>query len=278
MLLFASLTILNNQPANAQDDVTPPTFVSITEDTAGTTGEIVTLEAVIEDDVGVTSVKFVIGEASIAGIAGAEEIQLQTVQTKFTLDYPIPKSSTDAIPYYVEASDGTNTARSPETGTWTIAVTDNDAPTINVVQPNGGETWGIERQYDILWTAKDNIGVTSIDLYYSTDSGSSWQEIKTGEANDGVYRWFVPKEQSTTCKVKIVAHDAAGNNSEDTSDGDFITKLLYVPYPFFDDMENPASGNWFFTSPWGYTAQFSHSPVTCLTDSPDVSSHFPHPL
>ncbi len=39
-------------------------------------------------------------------------------------------------------------------------------------------------------------------------------------------------------------------------------------YPFFDDMEDPESGNWTLGGTWGHTETFSYSPTHSLRDSP----------
>ena len=258
---------LTNKPALA-DDTTPPTIVSITGDTSGTTGETVTLTVVVEDDVGVTEVVFKIGSAATEQTATADELQVQAMQNTYKTVITIPANSTDAIPYYVEASDAAdNTTRLPETGTYTITVTDNDAPTVTVTSPNGGEVVGIGTRYDILWTAEDNIGVSSVDLFYRTDSGALWQEIKTGEANDGLYEWIVPDDSTTTALVKVVANDDAGNSGEDVSDDVFSIKIIVVPYPFFEDFESGLK-NWEVTGLWGITEEDAKSGTKSLTDSP----------
>jgi hypothetical protein len=265
IFLIVVLTFLglSGNPAFA-GDVTPPTVIDITGDTTGTTGEKITLIAVVEDDVGVTEAVFHIGDK-----VSVSAVKADSVQDTYKITFPLPVDSTDDIPYYFEASDAAgNTVRSPEVGAYTITVIDNDPPTVEVIQPNGGETLGVGRLYKILWTAKDNIGVTSIDLRYSTDNGSSWKQIATGEKNDGVYEWKVPDTPSTKCLVKVIAYDAEGNNAEDVSDNVFTIKKFEILYPFFDDMENPDSGNWNFDPPWGYTTSASHSGNASITDSP----------
>jgi len=108
-------------------------------------------------------------------------------------------------------------------GTFTIpAGPDTTPPTVTVTSPNGGENWTVGTSQTITWTASDDVGVTSIDIYYSTNGGATYHTIATGEANDGAYTWTVPNTPSTTCRVKVVAHDAAGNTGEDVSDGNFI--------------------------------------------------------
>ena len=116
-------------------------------------------------------------------------------------------------------------------------VLDTTKPSVTVNSPNGGEIWDVGTTQDIIWTATDNVGVTSIDIYYSTNGGSTYPyTIATGEPNDGTYSWTIPDTHSTTCRVKVVAHDAAGNTGEDASDANFEirkptseNKVYFVP-------------------------------------------------
>ena len=121
-------------------------------------------------------------------------------------------------------ADGNPISVKPGNGTFTIpAGPDITPPTVTVISPNGGENWPVGTSQTITWTASDNSGVvTSIDIYYSTNGGATYPyTIATGETNDGAYTWTVPNTPSTTCRVKVVAHDAAGNTGEDESDADF---------------------------------------------------------
>jgi subtilisin family serine protease len=110
------------------------------------------------------------------------------------------------------------------------AVRDDAAPEVTVVRPNGGEIFYAFTQDTIRWVATDNIGVVGVDLYYSTDGGSTYPyTIATGEPNDGFYIWSVPSGNSTTCKVRVVAYDAASNQGSDTSDNNFTITLDMIP-------------------------------------------------
>ena len=250
---------LSGNPAFADD---PPVVVDITGDTAGTTGDLITLTATVEDDVGVAEGIFHIGEVP------TQTQGVENVQDTYTIVFPLPANSTDDILYYFEAKDTAGQpVRSPEVGTYTITMIDNDSPTVEVIQPNGGETLCVGSLYKILWKAEDNIGVTSIDLLYSIDNGFSWEQIAPGEYNDGVYEWEVPDTPSMECLVKVIAHDAEGNIANDLSDDVFTIKRCVI-YPFFDDMEYPDSGNWNFNPPWNYATEASHSGDYSITDSP----------
>ncbi|MEE8385321.1 MAG: agmatine deiminase family protein [Dehalococcoidia bacterium] len=128
-------------------------------------------------------------------------------------------------------------------------------PVVTVVSPNGSEAWTAGQEYDITWTAIDDVGVTGLDLYYSTDSGASYPNvIATGEPNDGVFPWTVPETVSDLCRVKIVAHDADFNSGEDVSDGDFTINpapLLMQAFSLDSDPGWTTEGGWAFGVPTG---------------------------
>jgi len=96
-------------------------------------------------------------------------------------------------------------------------------PTVAVSSPNGGETLVYGTQYDLRWDATDNVGVTSIDIYLSSDGGATYpRTIAAGEANDGAYLWTVDDLDSKTARIKVEASDAANNRGVDASDADFV--------------------------------------------------------
>jgi hypothetical protein len=86
----------------------------------------------------------------------------------------------------------------------------------------GGETWKAGSSHAITWSASDNVGVTAIDLAYSTDGGSTYpNSIATGLSNSGSYTWTVANAPSTTVRVRATAHDAAGNTGSGASASNF---------------------------------------------------------
>jgi subtilisin family serine protease len=102
------------------------------------------------------------------------------------------------------------------------ATLDHVAPSVAVTAPNTGAAWKAGSTHAITWTATDNVGVTAVDLAYSTDGGASYPNvIATGLANSGTWSWTVPNTPSTTARVRATAHDAAGNAGSDASDADF---------------------------------------------------------
>jgi hypothetical protein len=105
--------------------------------------------------------------------------------------------------------------------------------------PSGGESWAAGSQQQIQWSgttdAAGDPGV--VDLELSTDGGSNWSVIRSGEPNDGAYTWTVPS-QSGNARVRVVRHNLVSPTpdpfpsacSEDRAGSDFsITATTPVP-------------------------------------------------
>ena len=73
---------------------------------------------------------------------------------------------------------------------------------VTVTSPNGGEQWRAGEFRNITWSS---MNVDSINIQYSTDSGSSWINVVSNyQASSGTFSWLVPNTLSSQCKVKIV--------------------------------------------------------------------------
>lgn len=96
------------------------------------------------------------------------------------------------------------------------------APTVSISSPVGGEAWKAGSVHAITWTASDNVGVTAVDLAYSTDGGASYpNSIATNLANSGTFSWTLPDIASTTVRVRVTARDAAANSGSAASAANF---------------------------------------------------------
>jgi hypothetical protein len=102
------------------------------------------------------------------------------------------------------------------------APVDATPPAVSVTSPVGGEAWKVASSHAITWTATDNVGVTAVDLAYSTDGGATYPNtIATNLANSGSYAWTVPNAPGTTVRVRATARDAAGNSGTGASAANF---------------------------------------------------------
>jgi beta-lactamase superfamily II metal-dependent hydrolase len=96
------------------------------------------------------------------------------------------------------------------------------APVVSVTSPNGGETWKAGSLHAITWSATDAVGVTSVDLAYSTDGGATFPNaLASGIANSGSWSWTVPNVPTGTARVRVLARDLAGNLGRDSSATNF---------------------------------------------------------
>ena len=101
-------------------------------------------------------------------------------------------------------------------------IADVTPPVVAVTSPVGGEDWKAGSSHAIAWTATDNVGVGSVDLAWSPNGGASFPNaIAMGIANSGSYAWTVPNAPGGTARVRVTAHDAAGNVGADSSAANF---------------------------------------------------------
>ena len=111
-------------------------------------------------------------------------------------------------------------------------------PYVQVISPNGGESWLAGSTQYIVWDAQL---VSNVKLEYTTDNGQSWIYIDTATAftsnkvkldgynpkdpkgtvtgNLGIYAWTVPNTPSDQCKVRV--SDVSNPTVYDESDNVF---------------------------------------------------------
>ncbi len=100
-------------------------------------------------------------------------------------------------------------------------------PTITVASPNGGEELIVTSIHTITWTSTGSVG--DVHIEYSSDNGSSWNNVVAGTENDGAYQWFVPNDMSPNCLVRI--SEVGGGGPVDVSDAVFSIQLKQLDIP-----------------------------------------------
>ena len=98
-----------------------------------------------------------------------------------------------------------------------------NAPSISLTAPSGGEALEPGSTFDITWTATDDGTVVGVDLSYVAD-GVTETTIATGETGTS-YAWTVPSGNLYGAQVIAVATDDGGNTAADTSSGVFAVVL-----------------------------------------------------
>ncbi|MFH1047630.1 MAG: hypothetical protein V1738_04975 [Patescibacteria group bacterium] len=95
------------------------------------------------------------------------------------------------------------------------------SPFIRLLNPNGSQSFGAGDTFTIDWNAT-GWGLVTIDLYLSTNNGTSWSKFATSEINDGQYLWTVPNVSTSQAFVRADIIDSSGNRlAQDFSDGSF---------------------------------------------------------
>ena len=94
---------------------------------------------------------------------------------------------------------------------------DGTPPVVNVTSPAGGESWVGGSAHSITWNATDNVGVSSVDVYWHDAASSLWTPILLNGANSGSVTWFVPDMPTTNARVMVVAWDEAANAGRDSN-------------------------------------------------------------
>ncbi len=94
------------------------------------------------------------------------------------------------------------------------------APSVTVTYPNGGETLTGGGSANVTWTSTGSI--STVDIDYSANGGSSWTSVVTGTANDGSYTWAVPAVATTQGRVRVT-----GGGVNDISNANFT--INYTP-------------------------------------------------
>jgi hypothetical protein len=79
----------------------------------------------------------------------------------------------------------------------------------------------------------------TVNLFYSTDSGSNWRVIALGEEDDSSFVWTVPGMPSGNCRVAVQAFDAAGNAGFASSDSDFVITITSSALARSRDVDEP---------------------------------------
>lgn len=122
----------------------------------------------------------------------------------------------------VEVSDGVLIGSDESDGTFEV---DNpDAPTVEVIYPNGGEV--LNGVVNITWTAFDLDGDTlSFNVSYSANNGSDWNSLATN-CSETWFLWDTTSlDNGSEYLIRVVVNDG-GLTSEDVSDGTFTVENI----------------------------------------------------
>ena len=92
-------------------------------------------------------------------------------------------------------------------------------PTLTIIAPNGSEEWERGNSYNITWTSSDFSGNVKIELY--KQSSGTYTELVSSTANDSLWEWNIPADQTIASDYKIKISDASDGTPFDESDDFF---------------------------------------------------------
>jgi len=102
---------------------------------------------------------------------------------------------------------------------------------VRLQQPNGGEVLQPGQQYPITWEKFDPPGADSFALFFSSDSGRTYDTIITGlTSSDTSYLWTVQDIMSDSCKIMIWAYGPPrpGQNTPRGTAWDFSDSVFAI--------------------------------------------------
>ena len=188
--------------------------------------------------------------------------------------------------------------QTPFSGTSGNFITDSKLPLVEVLAPNGEETFNYLEPLLVTWTATDeSFGATPISIAISTEVGGAYTIVASGLLNTGSATVNPPGIFTDYAKVKVIAVDTFGIEGADESDGYFTFDESFsgISANFITDSKPPVvtviepNGGeaYYFADPlqvkWNATDDsFGSSPVTISVSTDggatysDVASGLPN--
>jgi hypothetical protein len=122
--------------------------------------------------------------------------------------------------YAMYARDRATILAQQSTGVWKMsfayAFTPNNAQSVTVTAPNGGEIWSPGQTRSITWTPT---GIALARIEYRTAPAQPWQLIADVDGYTGRYDWLIPQISTTHAQVRV--SDAWDASPTDLSNAEF---------------------------------------------------------
>jgi len=165
---------------------------------------------------------------NVDSIATTPDFNIPPINPGDTLQFSLhvfPQINTGSAHIRLRAGDYYNPADTAYVDLYTEA----ELPKkINLIIPNGGESWLVGSVYNIIWTST---AVSDVKIEYSTNSGVSWNTIINSTPSSGSYAWTVPNTSSNNCRIKISDISDPLIFGESTNDFAILQPLIIVNSP-----------------------------------------------
>lgn len=147
-----------------------------------------------------------------------------------TLAWKVPNQPTTMAFVRVMAVDSSRSGRSARTFNIVTA----PVPTLQVLAPNGGETYAFDDSVKVRWAAANITGM--LDVEYSIDSGATWIKIASVPAVSGLDSlvWIIPHDTTSEAFVRVSTQD---DSTSDRSNRTFTIRAaplaprIHLLYP-----------------------------------------------
>ena len=116
---------------------------------------------------------------------------------------------------------------------------------LSLLNPNGGEYIAGNSDCTIYWSLFDSLSqVEHLELYYSTDGGSSYPNFISNSINssDSTYCWLVPGLNISTARIEVQAYD--NGDSLLTEDASNANITIDSAPPQLFSLISPINGAW----------------------------------
>lgn len=121
--------------------------------------------------------------------------------------------------------------RTPVTFRVELGVTHLDVtpPDVTIVAPAGGEAWTLGNLHTVQWQATDDEDLAGLELWLSADDGATWpRRLASDLQDDNSLRSALSSQPGEQFRVRLIAHDATGNQTIATSNT-FALRDRYAP-------------------------------------------------
>jgi hypothetical protein len=157
---------------------------------------------------------FVSGTTVKFGGVPAASIQLSSSNT---LTAMTASHSAGAVDVVVTNPDGQNASVA---GGY-VYVAPSTPPAVTVLSPNGGESLLFNSIFNISWSASGGSPIR-YEVFWSSNGGSTWTVVASNlSATANSFLWRVPKQQTSSGRIRVRMTDASGVVVEDISNGNF---------------------------------------------------------
>lgn len=110
----------------------------------------------------------------------------------------------------------------------------------------------------IEWTGGEQ--TADLNVYYSTDNGSTWRMTDSAIANDGAYAWTVPKLDCVS-SIRLMVRDAHCSRPSDTVELETVSRPVLIPMGFPTTLKRPTLRWYRWCGEDAYTITIGASPL-----------------